>query len=106
MTEWIDLEAADHVVGYGVHAMTSVNAEGAGPACYLQLIDANDGEVKSYLMNPDLAGRLGWEMLGVMAGYAEGAYAIDTTRIGDIDDDDDLESLARELGLFDDEDDE
>lgn len=107
MTEWIDLESADHVIGYGVHAMTIVNSEGAGPACYLQLIDANDGDVKSYLMNPDLAGRLAWEMMGVMCGYAEGAYALDTTRFDgteDIEDDDDLESLARSLGLFDDDD--
>jgi len=105
MTEWVDLEAADTIVGYGVHAMTFVNSDGVGQACYLQLIEEDTGDVHSFLIEPELASRLGWEIMGVVLGHTEGAFAVHIDNLN-LDSDEDIDALARELGLLQEDDDE
>jgi hypothetical protein len=84
VSDWVDLGHTIPVGGYAVHMMTVVTEDGAGRACYFQLLDARDGEVLSYLVDPALAERMAWEMHGVLNGYLDGMYDED-----DVEDEED-----------------
>ena len=96
MTEWVDLAHTTPLVGYAVHHMTVVNDEGVGPACYLQMIDG-EGDVTAFLVDPALASQFGWEIMGVIHGHADAAFALDAEhvseqlRVYDYEDEDDDE---------------
>lgn len=74
VSDWVDLGATFPAVGFAVHMMTVVTEDGAGRACYVQLMDGRDGEVSAFLFDPDLAAQMGWELMGVVNGYSPGAY--------------------------------
>ena len=82
MSEWVDLADTTGLVGYAIHHMTIVNETGVGPACYLQMVDA-EGDVTAFLLDPTLASQLGWEMLGVVHGHADAAFTLDAEQVAE-----------------------
>lgn len=82
MSDWVDLAHTTPLIGYAVHAMTVVNDDGVGPACYLQLVDA-EGDVSHYLVDPTLASQLGWEIMGVVHGHADAAFTLDADQVAE-----------------------
>lgn len=69
MAEWIDLSDVIPVGGYNADMMTLVDDNGAGQACYLQLLDSRDGSIIPTIIDPELAGQIAWEVLGIVGGY-------------------------------------
>lgn len=71
--------------------MAILNNTGAGRACYLQLFNADKETIHSFLLTPELAGRLGWSLTGVMNGFEPAAMAFEDDDDEDEDDDEDDE---------------
>jgi len=59
---------------YAVNGMVTVDETGAGNIILLTFIDQRDGSLTNVVMEPDLAGLLGWELQGVVGGYTEAAF--------------------------------
>ena len=100
-SRWVDLQDAIPVGGYAVDMMTVVTEEGVGNACYLRFVTTDDDgehQMMSFVLDPDVAGLLGWEMTGAVNGHLD---QLITERIPD---NEALEELARRLGFLDDED--
>jgi hypothetical protein len=95
MTEWVDLQDTEVIAGYAIHMMTVMNENGVGQACFLQLFSAEQETVKNVLIDPTLAGQMGWNLTGVTSGFEPAAMGFDSHGDdGDDDfdyDDDDLE---------------
>ena len=77
VSDWVDLGDTIPATGYAVHMMTVITETGAGRACYLQMLDARDGEVVAFVLDPEMAAQMAWEMTGVVSGYSPGAFATD-----------------------------
>lgn len=69
MSDWLDLSNVVSVAGFAVDMMTVVTEDGAGRAVFLRLIDGADGQIVQLLIDPQLAGQIGWETIGVVNGY-------------------------------------
>lgn len=95
---WVDLQEAIPIVAYAVDMMTVVTEDGVGNACYLRFVHENDdtdtAEVLSFVLDPDMAALLGWEMVGAANGHLD---RLITERIPDTEA---LEELARRLGFL------
>lgn len=93
---WVDLQEAIPVVAYAVDMMTVVTEDGVGNACYLRFVHEDDdtAEVISFVLDPDMASLMGWEMLGAANGHLN---RLITERIPDTEA---LEELARRLGFL------
>lgn len=74
MSEWHDLTGTIPAHGYAVNRMVTVDETGAGNIVLLTLIDQRDGTLTNVILDPDLAGLLGWELQGVVGGYTEAAF--------------------------------
>jgi len=98
---WVDLQEAVPVQAYAVDMMTVVTEDGVGNACYLRFVsvdDDGDHEMMSFVLDPEMASLMGWEIAGSANGHLD---RLITERIPDSEA---LEELARRLGFFDDED--
>ena len=84
MSEWVDLQDTDVIGGYAIHMMTVMNDSGVGHACLLQLFLADEDKVKNVLLDPTLAGQMGWNLTGVTSGFEPAAMGFS----GELDDDD------------------
>ena len=92
MSEWVDLQDTDVIAGYAIHMMTVMNDAGVGQACFLQLFSADQETVKNVLLDPQLAGQMGWNLTGVTSGFEAAAMGFDDTLEGDDEfDDEDME---------------
>lgn len=99
---WMDLGEVIPVAAYGVHMMTVVTEEGVGNGCLLRLLSQEDEQVHEFLIDPELASQLGWEMNGYASGNLEAAFGDRLLPDGVA-----LEMIARKYGIdLDGEDDE
>jgi hypothetical protein len=98
---WVDLGEVIPVVGYGVHMMTVVTDEGVGQACLIRLLDQEDEKVHEFLLDPDLAAQLGWEMNGAASNLIEPTFGDRLLPDGVA-----LEMIARKYGIDLDDDEE
>jgi hypothetical protein len=72
--QWVNLGDAEHVFGYAVHKMTVVNGEGVGQGILLRFLTHPDEHIFDFLIDPDMAGQLGWEINGVVHNYVGMVY--------------------------------
>ncbi|MEY2990003.1 MAG: hypothetical protein RLZZ163_919 [Actinomycetota bacterium] len=94
---WVDLQEAIPVQAYAVDMMTVVTEDGVGNACYLRFVTTDDDgehEVMSFVLDPDVAALMGWEIAGAAHGHLD---RLITERIPD---NEALEELARRLGFL------
>ena len=89
MSEWVDLQDTEVVAGYAIHMMTVMNNSGVGQACFLQLFSADEEKVTNVLIDPTLAGQMGWNLTGVTSGFEPAAMGFDVSDEDDIECDDD-----------------
>lgn len=97
---WVDLQEAIPVQAYAVDMMTVVTEDGVGNACYLRFVttdDDGDHDVLSFVLDPDVAALMGWEIAGAANGHLD---RVITERIPD---NEALEELARRLGFLEDD---
>lgn len=93
MSEWVDLQDTDVIAGYAIHMMTVMNDTGVGQACFLQLFSADQETVQNVLLDPQLAGQMGWNLTGVTSGFEPAAMGFS----GELDDDDDYDDDDEEM---------
>lgn len=69
--EWYDLSGTTPVDAFNVTGVLTMDQNGAGRFVLVSLRDERDGNLYMGLLDPKLAGQLGWEMTGIANGYAE-----------------------------------
>ena len=66
--EWVDLSLMAGVGAFAVNSMVTMNEQGAGRAILLSVLDGDERPFH-FLVDPDIAGRIGWELVGHATGY-------------------------------------
>jgi hypothetical protein len=72
--DWFPLDQATHPDGYQVNMLATMSATGAGRAVLLHLRNHETAEVAVYVLDPDFAGQVGWDLVGVSTGWLDNAY--------------------------------
>lgn len=68
--EWIDLNEIAPITAFSISGMVTMNNDGAGRAILASFIDA-DLTAYHFLLDPSLAGRIGFELLGTATGHLQ-----------------------------------
>ena len=84
--EWVDLGGMFPVRAFAVHAIVTMSETGAGRAVLVSLMTDDDGTNYQFVMQPNVAGRIGYEMVGNATGYLA-EFVEDTFNPGGEDDD-------------------
>ena len=73
-SEWFNLEHTTAVDGYQVNLIATMSPSGSGRAVLLHLRSQEDGDIYTFVMDPDFAGQVGWDLSGVSQGWVDAAY--------------------------------
>jgi len=73
-TDWFPLDDFVQLDGYHVNMIATMSATGSGRAVLLHLRDGANGDVATFVLDPDMAGQLGWDVVGTSTGWLESAY--------------------------------
>lgn len=71
MNEWLDLSETVPVYAWAVNQIVTVSDDGSGKALLVSLGSKDDDEmaVTHFLIDPEIAHAIGWEMIGTVSGY-------------------------------------
>ena len=71
MNEWLDLSETVPVYAWAVNKIVTVSDDGSGQALLVSLGSKDDDEmaVTHFLIDPEIAHAIGWEMIGTVSGY-------------------------------------
>jgi hypothetical protein len=87
MAEWMNLSHTIPVDGYAVNKINTIDSDGAGTAILLSIVSKKHDDVFHFLLNPELAHLIGWEVIGIERNYNVPSADLDG-RLEEFDDSD------------------
>jgi hypothetical protein len=71
VSEWLDLSVTIPIHAWAVNQIVTVSDDGSGKAILVSVGSPGDDEmeVTHFLIDPQIAHAIGWEMIGTASGY-------------------------------------